>query len=203
MSRAIQFFDVNGVFDRNVVMKTENDHTSDRALVAGILQGKTQVFADIYKNYYTKVFYRCLSIIRDQEEAKDMAQDILLKAFDHLSGYRAEASLSTWLYAITNNHCIEHYRRKNLRQFIGLEEACRLNEMADPPDPEDASRDLEEILESSIQHLPFADRELLKMRYEENLSVRELQQRLQLSASAVKMRLMRARKKLIRINSFL
>jgi RNA polymerase sigma-70 factor (ECF subfamily) len=177
-------------------MKTENDHTGDQAWVAGILQGKTQLFGEIYTKYYPKVFYRCLAIMHDQEEAKDMAQDILLKAFDHLAGYRGEASFSTWLYAITNNHCIEYYRRKNLRQFVGLEEAGCLNEMAEPKDQEDASVELTEILGGSLQHLPPADRELLEMRYDKNLSIRELQQKLQLSASAVKMRLMRARKRL-------
>ena len=197
------FFDLNGVFDRNVVMKTENDHTGDRELVAGILQGKTRVFGEIYTKYYPKVFYRCLSIIRDQEEAKDLAQDILLKAFDHLAGYRGEASFSTWLYAITNNHCIEYYRKKNLRHFVGLEEAGRLDEISNLSDQEDAARDLAQILAGSLRHLSSADRELLEMRYEKDLSIRELQQRLQLSASAVKMRLMRARKKLMRVNSTL
>jgi RNA polymerase sigma-70 factor (ECF subfamily) len=185
-----------GVFVRNEAMKTENDPTGDLAWIAGILQGKTQVFGAIYTRYYPKVFHRCLSVIRDHDEAKDMAQDILLKAFNHLSGYRGEASFSTWLYAITNNHCIEYYRRKNLRHFVGLEEAGRLDEIADMPDQEDASGDLAEVVMSSLRHLSSADREILEMRYEKDFSIRELQQRLRLSASAVKMRLMRARKKL-------
>jgi len=177
-------------------MKTERSITSDQSLVAGILQGKTQVFGELYKKYYPKVFYRCLLAIRDHEEAKDIAQDILLKAFHHLSGYRGEASFSTWLYAITSNHCIEYYRRKNLRQFVDLENAILLTELTETPDHKAEAVDLREWLSRSLQHLPVTDRELLVMRYERNLSIGELQQKLHLSQSAVKMRLVRAIKKL-------
>ncbi|HKL39021.1 MAG TPA: RNA polymerase sigma factor [Bacteroidales bacterium] len=177
-------------------MKPEKANTSDQTLVTGILQGKNQLFGNLYQKYHPKILSRCSSITKDQEEAKDMAQDILLKAFDHLSGYRAEASFSTWLYAITTNHYIEYYRRKNQRKFVGLEEASRLSEKDRELSEAGFRQEVIDHLLLSIDKMPLPDKELLFLRYEKDLSIKDLQKKLHLSSSGVKMRLMRVRQRL-------
>ena len=177
-------------------MKTGNDAHGDQEIVTGIILGEKENFGKLYRKYFQKVYYRCLSMTRSQDEAFDLAQDILLKAYDHLNDYRGDASFSTWLYAITHNHCIEYYRKKNLRHFVDLEQASRLAGSESEPGEPDITQEMLDRLNLSMDSMPLSDKELLALRYEQNLSIKDLQEKLKLSPSGVKMRLFRARKKL-------
>lgn len=176
-------------------MKTLQE-SGDQDLVERIRKGSEKELGCLYLKYYPRVYSRCLSMIKNREEAKDLTQDILLKAFSHLDTFRGQASFSTWLYVITSNHCIEYHRKNKHRHFVDLEQVQQLACFYEEPDPADEDVSLMGRVFSSLEHLPRHEKELLLMRYEQALSIRDLQQILCLSPSAVKMRLMRARKKL-------
>ena len=170
--------------------------SSDQDLVERIRKGSEKELGFLYLKYYPRVYGRCLSMIKNQEEAKDLTQDILLKAFSHLDKFRGQASFSTWLYVITSNHCIEYHRKNKQRYFVDLEQVCQMECLCEDPEPGDENESLMERVASSLEQIPAHEKELLLMRYEQSLSIRDLQLRLHLSPSAVKMRLMRARRKL-------
>jgi len=172
--------------------------SEDGDLVEGILNGSGKKLARLYQKYYPKVFFRCLTMIKNQEEARDLTQDILLKAFCHLNTFRGDSSFSTWLYAITTNHCIEYHRKNKIRHFVELDQVNHMADSDPDADHNDAKGILTEKIFACLEQIPPMEKQLLLMRYEQSLSIRDLQQRLQLSPSAVKMRLMRARKKLER-----
>jgi len=180
----------------HIMYKTmkKGKQSEDDVLMDGILNGSQKALGKLYQKYHPKVFFRCLTMIKNREEARDLTQDILLKALSHLNNFRGESSFSTWLYAITSNHCIEYLRKNRIRHYVELDV---VDNLADSDlDPTDAIEALTKQVFSGLEQIPPAEKELLLLRYEQSLSIRDLQQRLQLSSSAVKMRLMRARKKL-------
>ena len=177
-------------------MKTEV-RKSDEELITAILANDTDALGELYNRYYKKVFQKCLSLVKDPDEAFDLAQEALLKAFDHLKNFRKDSSFSTWLYIIAHRHCLLALRKKNKNGVqsndVLDEEADRLAENSDEAEHRIES---EAIMFSLIDQLPEADRELLYLKYREGESIEALQQKLQLSTSAIKMRLKRSKEKL-------
>jgi len=72
--------------------------------------------------YQDKVFRLCFSMMRDQSHAEDMAQEIFIRVWKALPGYQAQASLSTWIYAISRNRCLTDLRRRETRPTVSLAE---------------------------------------------------------------------------------
>ena len=184
-------------------MKTAvQSNLSDEQLVIEFLNGNNDSMGTLYGRYYSKVYYKCLSYSKNRDDAFDMAQDVLMKTFSNVSTFKGDSKFSTWLFSITHNHCIS-YAVKAKKEFA--EDISKYNLLLIPDFHGDEYEDrykMEEIesrLDEYLQHLPACDRKLLEMKYRQNYSVKDLQKEFKLSASAVKMRLLRARQKFDRI----
>ena len=176
---------------------TKNDllvDSSDEDIVRALQEEMdTKLFGVLYDRYVTKVFHKCLSMSRDRDLAKDLAHDIFLKAFANLSKFQFRSSFSTWLYSITYNYCLDHLRKQQRLRTQPIDERF---------DPEDNREDLyekelfslrSERLNVVLGEIGPEDRGLLLMKYQEELSVKEIMDVMKLSESAVKMRMLRAR----------
>jgi len=86
----------------------------DEELVLHIIKGKTELFSVIIDRYQSKVFSTAYNYTHDQEEARDLTQEIFIKLYNNLQGYKSKASFSTWLYRIAVNRCIDWTRKKKL-----------------------------------------------------------------------------------------
>lgn len=170
---------------------TETVPASDPELILQFRNGNKEAGGKIYLKYFKTVYYKCISFVKDPNEADDLTQDILIKALERLESYRHEALFSTWLYAITLNHCIEYSRRKKHFSTVELFKASSIA-IQDEPNENCCT---ENLLDYTMQHLSAREKEILCLKYLNNLSIKDLQGRYQLSASAVKMRLKRAREK--------
>jgi len=180
-------------------MKTSELYlTEDEILIQEIKNGDKEVFGELYRKYYPKVHRKCYSFTRNPSEASDLAQDILLKTFEYIHSFRGESKFSTWLYSITNNHCIEYIRKKNHHPETGLDEGYDIPDTEGKEEDGSAPEEMFLLLNKSLETLSSEEKELLYLKYEKNLSVKEIQGFLNLSASAVKMRLKRARDKVER-----
>lgn len=167
-------------------------------------KGKKELFSTLYNRYNEKVYNRCFSLIRDRNEALDLTQDIFVKLLTKLQDFKNQSSLSTWIYSITYNECI-NYLRKNKKKAlrVQLEEILDNIAMASYPDEED----LEEITtivtmemaEEFIKQLPVTDKLILTLKYYEKAPIKKIMDLLELSESAVKMRIKRAKTKLFKI----
>jgi len=113
-----------------------------------------------------------------------------------MGSFRGEACFSTWLYTITRNHCIEYHRKAKNKRFVDLELANHLSESEATGQEDSPHEELLEHMQDQLTRLSGEEKQILLLRYEQNLSIKELEQYLQLSPSAVKMRLMRARRKI-------
>lgn len=182
-------------------MKTNVSTTaiSDEQLILSIKGGNREAFGELYNRYYKKVYHKCLSFTKDPDEAFDYAQESLMKAFDHLDTFRGHASFSTWLYTITHHHCLAGLK-KNSRLST-----TTLNEQFMDADRNQTSITLEESTQRSeqeaimfklIDRLPEGEKQLLTLKYQEGESIENLQEKMGLNSSAVKMRLKRSKEKL-------
>ena len=181
--------------------KDKHINISDNELVALFLRTQEDHYFDIlYHRYSSKVYAKCISILNDEETAKDATQEIFIKVILNLSKFKSEAKLSTWIYAVTYNACIDRIRKRKKNRKSSLEEAERFGEVAEGAELEVISD--AELLEMQVQQLqkvlkslPDQDRIILLMKYQDEMSIKEIGGILDLADSAVKMRISRAKAK--------
>jgi RNA polymerase sigma-70 factor (ECF subfamily) len=173
---------------------------SDEELVMAIRQDDRHALGELYNRYYKKVFHKCLSFTKNQEEAFDLAQESLMKAFDNIHSFKGESSFSTWLYIITHRHCLAALKKNGRMQFHSLGENVQEDEDGNDPSQiiseSNEREEQESIMYSLIKALPEKERNLLELKYLQGESIETLQVQLNISSSAVKMRLKRTREKL-------
>jgi len=155
-------------------------------------------FEKIYLSYFNRVFKTCCQYSKNPEDAFDWTQDIMLKIAGSISGFEGNSSISTWIFSITRNHCITQLARKSKLFFSEITMAE--NTLADTCDPDELDErrikeDQEVSLSDYLARLPEKDRQMLELKYFRKYSIKALQDEYRLSASAVKMRLARARQK--------
>ncbi|QKZ12530.1 RNA polymerase sigma factor [Spirosoma sp. KUDC1026] len=170
---------------------------ADEQLVHAFLTTPSpQSFDTLYRRYLEKVYRTCLSFTNDTQTAQDYAQDIFLKVFRKLDTFEHQSSFSTWLYAIAHNHCLGQHRRHSRLPTEPLAPAHVQTIVGNYSFMEDADEDRLRLLELQLAQLSPMDRDLLRLKYEQGVSIADLSQRYQLSESAVKMRLKRSRDRL-------
>jgi RNA polymerase sigma factor (sigma-70 family) len=173
-----------------------NASSTDEELVGSYKAGDNGCLGALYERYYKKVYHKCLSFTKNPDIAFDLSQDILLKAFGKINTFKGNSSFSTWLFVITNNHCIAFLRKTKNIYFENLD--SYINMQQEEPDFEDRIiyEHKEQILEEQLQQISETERKMLVLKYQHNYSITELQRIFNMKASAVKMRLFRAKYKM-------
>ncbi|GAB4011268.1 RNA polymerase sigma factor [Spirosoma sp. KCTC 42546] len=149
-------------------------------------------FEAIYNRYVGKVYQKCLSMTKDPETSKDFTQDIFIKVFVKLKTFQNRSSFSTWLYSVAHNHCLDQLRLRKRMQVELLSDST-INSVAES-DQSTASQ--WHIMECMMNDLPAQEVTLLRLKYEQGLSIKAISEQFHLSESAIKMRLLRTRDKL-------
>lgn len=170
---------------------------SDEELVRYIVNGKqSELFEELYNRYYLKVADKCYSFLKNRDLADDFANDILSKAYEKLPGFKGNSRFSSWLYSITYNYSIDYLRQKKKLHYPNWNSQ---NEIPDIPD--EAETDLEQMTYENLlrilEMIHPEEKALLLMKYQDNLPGKQIAQTLRISEDAVKMRLKRARTRVI------
>src|SRR5688572_19289416 len=97
------------------------DQDGDSALVERYLAGEMAAFDELMIRYERQIYRVCYRFVDNREDAMDLAQEVFIKAFEHLTSFRRESSLKTWLYRIAINHCINHVK-KHSQEFVEVSE---------------------------------------------------------------------------------
>lgn len=171
------------------------DHASQaRALVARMTTGDRQALARLIELYGRGVTLYCARALRDGTEAQDAAQEVYLRAWTAARSYDpTRAAVSTWLYRIAVNHCIDRNRRTAFRRFFGLEDA---------PEPQDDTPDALRTLtakqdlartRAEITRLPDRQRQALLLRVIADMDTATIAATLGTGPAAVEQLLVRAR----------
>lgn len=183
------------------------NNPADKHLVDRVLRGDTRAFGAIIKNTECLVAQIVFKLIPVAEDRKDMAQDIYLKAFHNLGGFKFQSKLSTWIAQIAYNSCLSWIEKKKLVLPGNLHEeedgyavstGALYNRSVAGSDPESRlfQKELSGILDKEIDKLPPIYQTLITLFHHESMSYEELSQITGLPDGTVKSYLFRARKML-------
>jgi RNA polymerase sigma-70 factor, ECF subfamily len=184
------------------VSRSDPGHEHEAALIVRIQHGERELFYELIRPYERRVFVIAFTILRNEADAEDAAQDAFLKAFKHLGQFRAESRFSTWLIQVAVNEARLRRRRSHLEIMQPIEDQENDDGTYTPRDfadwreiPSEAleRKEIHEKLVAALGSLAQKYREVFVLRDVEHMSIEETAQALGISAGAVKTRLLRAR----------
>ena len=176
---------------------------AEEVLIQRVQNGEIEVFYELVRPYERGVFLAALSLVKNEADAEEVAQEAMLKAFKGLARFRGEAKFSTWLIQIAINEAKMKLRRDRRHLYESLEEGLRGDDGDYMPKdyadwreiPSEAleQKELRVALTKALKSLPEKYRSVLVLRDVQQLSIAETSQALGISAANVKTRLSRAR----------
>jgi len=102
---------------------------SEQNLIDQLQAGKQAAFSRLLDDYQQKVFGTCISFIPNKEDAEDIAQEVFLEVFKSISKFKGDSKLSTWIYKIAANKCLEFIRKKNSKKRFAFMQTILGNEI--------------------------------------------------------------------------
>jgi RNA polymerase sigma-70 factor (ECF subfamily) len=169
--------------------------STDFACVQRVMAGDLQAFTAIVSNYGALIRTVVGKIVENREDAEDITQEVFIKVFKSLEQFRAESEFSTWLYRIAYNTALSELRKKKLH-FIPIDDHLSSDPDVQTPESDDDTEIQLQHLEKALKQLPPDEIFLVTLYYIDNQSVENISKITALSASNVKTKLYRIRKKL-------
>ena len=187
--------------------RNHGNHPADKHLVNRVLRGDTQAFGTIIKNTEKLVAQIVFKMVSSAEDRKDLAQDIYLKTFQNLGGFKFQSKLSTWIARIAYNTCLSWLGKKKPYLPGNLHEEDKWNHLStesrhhySPVSSDSESlifqKELTGILRTEMSGLPVIYQTLITLFHQESMTYEELTQVTSLPEGTVKSHLFRARKML-------
>jgi RNA polymerase sigma-70 factor (ECF subfamily) len=183
-------------------MTGTSDNRDEAQRIASILAGNTHEFHDLIRPHERSVYVMALSLLHNEADAEDAAQEAFLKAFRNLANFRGDSKFSTWLISITLNEARSRLRSKKTVKMESLDEPpeeqghftpALLRDWREIPSDALERNELRYLLHQAITELPLIYREIFVLRDVEELSVNESAEALGITVASVKVRLHRAR----------
>jgi RNA polymerase sigma-70 factor (ECF subfamily) len=183
-------------------MTGTTENRDEAQMIASILGGDTHEFHDLIRPHERSVYIMALSLLKNDADAEDAAQEAFLKAFRNLASFRGDAKFGTWLISITLNEARSRLRSKKNIKIESLDEApdeqgkispALLRDWREIPSEALERKEIRQVLRQAINDLPVIYREVFLLRDVEELSVKESAESLGISIASVKVRLHRAR----------
>jgi len=175
----------------------------EKELIARIIAGETDLFHELIRPYERMVYLSILTMLRNEQEAEDAAQEVMINAFRHLKSFRGEAKFSTWLVTIAMNEGRQRLRKAKVAQLESLDEEKEerdgdftpavLTDWREIPSEALEKKEMRQILRGAVEQLPPIYREVLVLRDLEELNQEETAKALGIPITLVKVRLHRAR----------
>ncbi|PAU92663.1 RNA polymerase subunit sigma-70 [Aliifodinibius salipaludis] len=184
------------------------NNLTDKELIRETIENADQrAFGELYDRYSHRVYNKCISFTNSKSEAEDLTHDIFLKVFLKLSTFKQNSSFYTWLYSITYHTCIDYTRGKSSNRqgiVLSVEEIEEQRVKAFHSNSEDDLLQMKvEYLKKVLETLEPDDKMILLMKYQDDMSISEIQEVFDIGESAAKMRLLRARERAVAIYNIL
>jgi len=166
-----------------------------------IIEGNTNAFSILVDRYKDLVFSLALKMVKNREEAEEVAQDTFIKVFKSLSKFKGDSKFSTWIYKVTYNTCLDRLKKQKREQQVVSIDEFNTNQIKSIDNALDKmeNEEREKAIQDCIQLLPADDAFLLTLFYFEEQSLEEIAKVIGLTANNVKVKLFRSRKKLTTI----
>ncbi len=177
--------------------------TNEAGLIARILNGEKELFHELIRPYERMVYLTVFSILKNEADAEDGAQEAVINAYRHLISFRGDAKFSTWLTTIAINEGRKRLRKAKTAAEESIEEEAEghegdytpapLTDWREIPSEALERKEIREALRGAVAELPDIYRQVFTLRDLEELNVEETAQALGINANVVKVRLHRAR----------
>src|SRR5579885_2519955 len=195
-------------FGAQVAAKPRVDYqnTPEGALVQRAQAGDETAYRELVEKYQSKLFSIIHGIVRQRNDVEDIAQQVFAKVYFSLRNFDFRSSLITWIYKITVNECFDYLRKKKVRKLVYesdmSEDEVRRVENSEPSvdrqPPADATLARRDYVLKLLSRVSEEERMLLMMKEVEGYSVEELAGMTRLNENTIKVKLFRARQKLVR-----
>lgn len=176
-------------------------YLDDKDLVSRIVEtNNTELFGVLYDRHAPKVYNKCLGLLKNPIEAQDLTHDIFVHLFVKLRTFKGNSKFTTWLYSLTYNFCINYIQRDV--EKVNKKEEIR-DDVMGLSEHTVSDAQLYELrldkLQLAMEGIDPNDRVILIMKYQDDFSIKEIMEALEINESAVKMRLSRAKAKLLEV----
>ena len=179
---------------------------NDYEFIEALREGTNKAHAQLLEEYQQKVFATCISFVPNQEDAEDIAQEVFVEIFNSIEKFKGESKLSTWIYRIATNKCLEFIRKKNAKKRFGFMQSLMGNDLPidrssyftefNHPGVQLENKEKTEILFAAIHKLPEAQRVVYTLNKIDDLSYKEVSEITDKSVSSIESLLFRAKKNL-------
>ncbi|MEN8966244.1 MAG: sigma-70 family RNA polymerase sigma factor [Polaribacter sp.] len=184
-------------------MKTLVKKVSDEALVFKIVEtNNAELFAELYDRFSRLVYNKCYGFSKNKEEAEDLTHDVFIRLFVKLRTFKGNSKFSTWLYSFTYNYCVNYVQRnahKKRERVTVVTDQIKEESAFDEIDDANLFELKSEKLVKVLALIEPAEKMILLMKYQDDMSIKEIMEALQVGESAVKMRIKRAKAKVVKI----
>jgi RNA polymerase sigma-70 factor, ECF subfamily len=183
------------------------DKIQESELIGKARGGDSGSFSALVEAYQERAVHAAYSFTGNLEDARDLAQEAFVKAYQNLAGFQSESRFYTWFYRILMNTCKDFLRKQKLRRTFsfwlpqeeGDEETSALSNVAERSEnaaQAAANRDLGRVVNEALGELPFRQRSVFALRYMEGMTLEEIAQCQSISVGAVKAHLWHACQKM-------
>ena len=169
----------------------------EEALIAQARKGDLKSFSALVEIYQERALHVACSFLGNEEDARDVAQEAFVKAYENLSSFRDNSRFYTWFYRLLVNHCKDFIRKKTRRrEVVDPPVFENLTASSRGPREEAVNQELKQEIYTALDSLPFQQRSVFTLRYLEGLSLEEIAETLVLSVGGVKSNLWQAAQKM-------
>lgn len=178
----------------------------EAAIIRRAQAGDQLAFQQLVESYQSKVFAIIYGILRRRNDAEDISQQVFAKIYTALKGFDFRSSLMTWVYKITVNECYDYLRKRKVRKLVyesdlGQDDQRTIensDRAIDKVAPIDSRTEKRQYLMKLLERVSEEERVLLIQKEVEGLTVEELSEQTGINANTIKVKLFRARQKLVK-----
>ena len=182
---------------------SELEHIDEDELVNRFQNGDIEAFNPLVLKYEKKIYNLIYQRIRDREIAKDISQEVFLKAFKALPDFKGGSAFYSWIYRIAINSSIDFQRRRNRNRVLTFEElppdadeVLRMSEAHPSPEKLLEEKELGKIIREAVRKLPPGQRRVFNLRHRRELAIKEIAVLLNRSEGTIKTHLHHAHRRL-------
>lgn len=178
----------------------------EHIFIRSLQEGSQQAFNDLLEAYQQKVFNTCISFVPNKEDAEDIAQEVFVEVFKSIHKFKGNSKLSTWIFRISTNKCLEFIRKKNTKKRFGFLQSIAGNTIPidktgyfiemNHPGIILENKEKSETLFRAINQLPEAQRVVFTLHKVDGRSYQEIGEIIEKSVSSVESLMFRAKKNL-------
>ena len=187
-----------------VNLTSDSNPVDECALIERFQRGEQDVFNELIVRYQGKIYSLVYKHVPNPETAKDLCQEIFIKAYQALPRFKGESAFYSWIYRIAINRCIDFIRQQNRKRTVSFDELsptiCEnnliFNDSAPRPPDQAESSELGQIIGKAVSQLPPGQQRVFNLRYHEGLQLKEIAARLDRSEGTIKAHLHHAHRRL-------